>query len=201
MCWRGDDPGSFGGAGLAGGWPDRHDGMDAPRKPGPGWLCFTVEREDHDGRASDRYRHCQTIFPGTRCQHIGHGHDPAEDFARRLSQAAWPGLSPCLVGLEAGSGAHHWAREIARLGHDVRLMPPQFVRPYVKTNKNDAADAEACCEAVQRPGMRFVPVKSRRTTGGDGIAPRARSSGSSAHGHYQCSPRAPGRIRDCCRGA
>ena len=69
-------------------------------------------------------------------------------------------LSPCLVGLEAGSGTHHWAREIARLGHDVRLMPPQFVRPYVKTNKNDAADAEACCEAVQRPGMRFVPVKS-----------------------------------------
>jgi transposase len=70
-------------------------------------------------------------------------------------------LPPCLVGLEAGSGAHHWAREIARLGHDVKLMPPQFVRPYVKTNKNDAADAEACCEAVQRPGMRFVPVKSR----------------------------------------
>jgi transposase len=70
------------------------------------------------------------------------------------------GLQPCLVGLEAGSGAPHWAREIARLGHDVRLMPPQFVRPYVKTNKNDAADAEACCEAVQRPGMRFVPVKS-----------------------------------------
>lgn len=70
------------------------------------------------------------------------------------------GLPPCLVGLEAGSGAHHWAREIARFGHDVRLMPPQFVRPYVKTNKNDAADAEACCEAVQRPGMRFVPVKS-----------------------------------------
>jgi transposase len=69
-------------------------------------------------------------------------------------------LPPCLVGLEAGSGAHYWAREIARLGHDVKLMPPQFVRPYVKTNKNDAADAEACCEAVQRPGMRFVPVKS-----------------------------------------
>jgi transposase len=70
------------------------------------------------------------------------------------------GLSPCLVGLEAASGAHHWAREIARLGHDVRLMPPLFVRSYVKTNKNDAADAEACCEAVQRPGMRFVPVES-----------------------------------------
>ena len=69
-------------------------------------------------------------------------------------------LAPCLVGLEACAGAHHWAREIARLGHDVRLMPPQYVRPYVKRNKNDAADAEAICEAVTRPTMRFVPVKS-----------------------------------------
>ena len=69
-------------------------------------------------------------------------------------------IPPCLVGMESGSGAHYWARQLAQLGHSVRLMPPQFVRPYVKTNKNDAADAEACCEAVQRPGMRFVPVKS-----------------------------------------
>ncbi|MCJ2079836.1 IS110 family transposase [Methylobacterium sp. J-090] len=69
-------------------------------------------------------------------------------------------LPPCLIGLEAGSGAHHWARQLSELGHEVRLMPPQFVRPYVKTNKNDAADAEACCEAVQRPGMRFVPPKT-----------------------------------------
>ena len=68
-------------------------------------------------------------------------------------------LPRCLVGMEAGGGAHHWARELTRLGHDVRLMPPQYVRPYVKTNKHDAADAAACCEAVQRPGMRFVPVK------------------------------------------
>ena len=61
-------------------------------------------------------------------------------------------LLPCLIGLEAGSGADHWAREIGHLGHDVKLRPPQFVRPYVKTNKNERpADAEACCEAVQRP--------------------------------------------------
>jgi transposase len=83
---------------------------------------------------------------------------------RKISREGFLGLlaklPSSLVGLEAGSGAHHWAREITRLGHDVRLMPPQFVRPYVKTNKNDAADAEACCEAVQRPNMRFVPVKS-----------------------------------------
>ena len=69
-------------------------------------------------------------------------------------------LSPCLIGLEACGGAHYWARELAKLGHDARLMPPRYVRAYVKTNKHDAADAEACCEAVQRPSMRFVPLKS-----------------------------------------
>jgi transposase len=68
--------------------------------------------------------------------------------------------TPCLVGLEACASAHHWAREIAKLGHEVRLMPPQYVRPYVKRNKNDATDAEAICEAVTRPTMRFVPIKS-----------------------------------------
>src|SRR3954454_23483187 len=68
-------------------------------------------------------------------------------------------LPACLVGLEACAAAHHWARELTRLGHQVRLMPPQYVRPYVKTNKHNAADAEAICEAVTRPGMRFVPVK------------------------------------------
>src|SRR4051812_4996362 len=68
-------------------------------------------------------------------------------------------LPPCLIGLEACAAAHYWARELTRLGHEVRLMPPQYVKPYVKTNKHDAADAEACCEAVQRPGMRFVPAK------------------------------------------
>jgi transposase len=69
-------------------------------------------------------------------------------------------LSPCRIGLEACAGAHYWARALRGLGHEVRLMPPQYVKAYVKTNKHDAADAEACCEAVQRPGMRFVPVKS-----------------------------------------
>jgi transposase len=68
-------------------------------------------------------------------------------------------MSPCIVGLEACGSGHHWARELRRFGHDVRLMPPQYVRPYVKTNKHDAADAEAICEAVQRPSMRFVPIK------------------------------------------
>lgn len=69
-------------------------------------------------------------------------------------------LPPSLIGMEACSGAHHWARKLRSLGHDVRLMAPQFVKPYVKTNKNDAANAEAICEAVARPNMRFVPIKN-----------------------------------------
>ena len=69
-------------------------------------------------------------------------------------------LPPCLVGIEACPGAHHWARELQALGHEVRLIPPQYVKPFVKTNKTDAADAEAICEAVVRPTMRFVPVKT-----------------------------------------
>ena len=70
-------------------------------------------------------------------------------------------LSPCLVGIEACGTSHHWARGLLSLGHDVRLMPPAYVKPYVKRSKTDAADAAAICEAVTRPTMRFVPVKSR----------------------------------------
>ena len=69
-------------------------------------------------------------------------------------------LSPCLNGMEACGSAHHWARKFQAMGHTVRLMAPQFVKPYVKTNKNEAADAEAICEAVARPNMRFVPIKN-----------------------------------------
>lgn len=69
-------------------------------------------------------------------------------------------LPPCLIGMEACASAHHWARELVALGHEVKLMPAQYVKPYVKRCKNDAADAEAICEAVTRPTMRFVGVKS-----------------------------------------
>ena len=69
-------------------------------------------------------------------------------------------LPPCVIGMEACAGAHHWSRMLTRFGHTVRLMASQFVKPYVKTNKNDAADAEAICEAVGRANMRFVPIKS-----------------------------------------
>lgn len=83
---------------------------------------------------------------------------------RRLSRhelaSYFAKLPACLVGMEACSAAHHWARELTRLGHSVRLIPPQYVKPYVKRNKTDAADAEAICEAVARPNMRFVPIKT-----------------------------------------
>lgn len=74
-------------------------------------------------------------------------------------------LEPCLIGLEACATSHYWAREIGALGHEVRLIPPAYVKPYVKRQKNDAADAEAICEAVTRPNMRFVPVKCAERQG------------------------------------
>lgn len=70
-------------------------------------------------------------------------------------------LDPCVVGMEACASSHYWGRELTKLGHTVRLIAPQFVRPYVKSNKTDAADAEAICEAIRRPHMRFVPIKTQ----------------------------------------
>jgi transposase len=70
-------------------------------------------------------------------------------------------LAPTVIGLEACGAAHHWARVLQGLGHEVRLLPPQYVKPYVKRGKNDAADAEAICEAMGRPSMRFVPVRTK----------------------------------------
>ena len=79
---------------------------------------------------------------------------------RRLEVVAFfRAQEPCLVGMEACATAHHWARELIALGHEVKLMPPAYVKAYVKRNKNDAADSAAICEAVTRPSMRFVPVK------------------------------------------
>ena len=80
---------------------------------------------------------------------------------RRHVLAFFQKLAPCLVGIEACATSHHWSREIAALGHTVRLMPPAYVKPYVKRQKNDAADAEAICEAVTRANMRFVETKTR----------------------------------------
>src|SRR6202140_4136874 len=79
---------------------------------------------------------------------------------RRYVLAFFEKLPPCLVGIEACALSHHWSRELQALGHTVRLMPPAYVKPYVKRQKNDMADAEAICEAVTRANMRFVPIKT-----------------------------------------
>ena len=79
---------------------------------------------------------------------------------RRYVLAFFEKLPPCLVGIEACATSHHWARELTALGHTVKLMPPAYVKPYVKRQKNDAADAEAICEAVTRTNMRFVEIKT-----------------------------------------
>jgi len=79
---------------------------------------------------------------------------------RRYVVAFFQKLSPCLVGIEACASSHHWSRELHALGHKVRLIPPAYVKPYVKRQKNDATDAEAICEAVTRTNMRFVPTKT-----------------------------------------
>lgn len=84
----------------------------------------------------------------------------SKKLTRKRLQVFIAQLPPCLIGLEACGGAHDWVRRLSTYGHTVRMMAPQFVKPYVKSNKNDAVDAEAICEAVQRPTMRFVPVKS-----------------------------------------
>lgn len=95
-----------------------------------------------------------------------HGVDRSEQkvLARQLRRnqlsSFFQGLEPCLIGLEACASAHHWARTLAAMGHTVKLIAPQFVKPYVRGNKNDANDAEAICEAVGRPNMRFVPIKT-----------------------------------------
>ncbi|MFS0757600.1 IS110 family transposase [Noviherbaspirillum sp. 1P10PC] len=82
-----------------------------------------------------------------------------KQFKRGQMAAFFANLPPCLIGMEACGSAHYWARKLQALGHTVKLMAPQFVKPYVKTNKHDAADAETICEAVLRPNMRFVPIK------------------------------------------
>src|SRR5450759_2486336 len=110
---------------------------------------------DHDNRS----RHRQVCFQV-------HGVDAEgkviirRQLKRRYVLAFFQKLPPCLVGIEACASSHHWSRELKALGHTVRLMPPAYVKPYVKRQKNDAADAEAICEAVTRANMRFVATKT-----------------------------------------
>src|SRR5580692_7857926 len=110
---------------------------------------------DHDTRSryreiglSGSWRRC-----GWQCRHTSSAQ-------AALRAGIFQKLPPCLVSIEACASSHHWSRELQALGHTVRLMPPAYVKPYVKRHKNDATDAEAICEAVTRPNMRFVATKA-----------------------------------------
>jgi transposase len=107
-------------------------------------------------------------------------------------------LQPCVVGIEACASAHYWSRELQALGHMVRLMPPAYVKPYLKRQKNDAADAEAICEAVQRPNMRFVPTKTADQQAC--LAPDTAPIHPPTDGCHQRDPRASGGVRHCRAG-
>ena len=101
----------------------------------------------------------------------------------------------CVVAMEACASAHYWGREIGKLGHEVRLIPPIYVKPFVKRQKNDAADAEAICEAAQRPTMRFVAVKGEEQQGTGDAVPHARPPGAPAHPDDQRAAGASGGVR------
>src|SRR6267154_2125235 len=104
-------------------------------------------------------------------------------------------LPTCLVGIEACPSAHYWSRRLQGLGHTVRLMPPSYVKAYVKRSKNDANDAAAICEAVTRPSMRFVATKSEQQQSGLMLHRSRGAPGLSANDAVECDPRAPGRAR------
>ena len=108
-------------------------------------------------------------------------------------------LPPAVVGLEACGSAHHWGRVLSRHGHQVRLMPPGYVKPYVKRNKNDGRDAEAICEALSRPTMRFCAGQERGAAGGVGGSHDAFAAGASAHDAFERAAGNVERARDCGR--
>lgn len=101
---------------------------------------------------------------------------------------------PCVVGMEACSSAHHWARLLTKIGHVVRLIPPQYVKSFVKRNKTDAADAEAICEAVAKPNM-LRTYQDRGAASGTGSSLRSQPIRASEDGDDQCLARAAGRVR------
>jgi len=123
-------------------------------------ITMTNNRRVHQGtgdNTGDRYRKERGVRPWRRCARERR----RKKAARRQKVLPFVAqLLPCLIGMEASGGAHFWAREFSKLGHTVKLMPPQFVKPYVQSQKNDPNDAVGICEAVGRPRMRGVPMKS-----------------------------------------
>ena len=114
---------------------------------------------------------------------------------RRYVLAFFQKLPPCLIGIEACASSHYWARELQALGHTVRLMPPAYVKPYVKRQKNDMADAEAICEAVTRANMRFVPDEDDRAAELPDAPSHTPSVHPAADGRHQCDPSSLCRVR------
>ena len=110
-----------------------------------------------------------------------------QKWSRGQVEARLANLPPCLIGMEACVGAHHLSRKLQLLGHDARLMPAKYVRPYNRGQKNDFRDAEAITEAVQRPTMKFVATKTSDQLAA-GLAPRPRALGQSADRHHQSDP-------------
>src|SRR4051794_40447075 len=133
----------------------------ASSSPTKRWRSVTSSPSDR-GVSATRFVYCEQTIKNLFQVH-GADAQGRPVLRRRLARGKVPefvaNLPPCLVGLESCGAAHHRARELRKLGHEVRPMPPRYVRPCVETNKRDAADAEACREAVRRPGMRLVPVK------------------------------------------
>ena len=123
-----------------------------------------------------------------------HGADAAGRvlLRKRLTRAKLLGFlatqTPCAVAMEACAGSHYWAREISKLGHTVRLIPPAYVKPFVKRQKSDAADAEAICEAAQRPSMRFVPIKDEEQQA-NGVVFRGTSGSGRERSHARARKR------------
>lgn len=109
---------------------------------------------------------------------------------RRLRRAQvgtyFAGLKPCPIGMEACGTSHFWARELIAPGHEVKVIPPSYVKPYVRRGKNDASDAEAICEAVTRPNMRFVPI-DRSSAGGSDATQGSRTSGPPTNDAGECA--------------
>ena len=126
------------------------------------WALLRLPRfggATHANGYDNRSRYREVGFPSSR-RRCGGNVAIRRQFKRRYVLAFFQKLPPCLVGIEACASSHHWSRELQELGHTVRLMPPAYVKPYVKRHKNDATDAEAICEAVTRPNMRFVATKT-----------------------------------------